>query len=1171
MGWTYLAAALCGCACVDGSPRPLELKAADGSAPDLTWLASLEDPAVVGELQALADRDLAALDSEGATAESFVANFGPNSDLTLHPGDWTALVLQNKGRLDPAGCAAAPLTCAALSHLAHYLTPHRGEEVGVRLLKLGVNATIRPHVGPGGRLVAHLGVRVPPTGAFLTVAGERVTWREGELTVFDDSLPHSAANNGEHARYILHVAFPIPSPAAAVLSVSTPHMKLVVSGDCTVQVTNLRNGIASRVEPLLHLYNRVADNHTQNLEACVSAQQVTVNGSSMLRITAAHGYGTLDLEITAGENWLLFKLGDLSQWSADPVQKHLRVATLCPLDMCPNSTSSSPWETPIASAPFTGGRFEGFRGSEGEYPDSAGFFTISSQWQSFTTWMYAQDGEKLAYTLCPTDELPSVRAGIRAAESIAPPSPNRGRSWWWTSSSETTLDTTIATAHQMGVELLFFDGMLSNQGDFTVDLASWPSGLEAAGKRIKAAGLQVGLHMIDTGAQTCHGSHGGEPNGTQSQCAGVTVERPDIFVPQGLAPRDWFYPQTAGTWYCHEMSGSVCQDQTRIQCDSSIPLLATDPHPGGCCKVGTPGCGGHVTPPPNNIQLYGANDPSQYWCRLGRFRSGGSLCFDGKTRYGQLTHTDEYNFTVNKFYETNVTRGGGVNKSSEFSLQMVIHPVGATTGRRQVLADKPGAWRLSINRKGTVDWAVNLSGTMTVATGATVLKPHTAGVPGGYVVKATHAGGNLKVFVCALTSDFKCSMPDPDGIAQGNLPLICSTHNITFGGAMAASSTAAKATGGSGFDVGATLTDGYEGGMEEMFLYMMSLEKVNAMLFSCPNTGCVNWYVFDFTNSEARAWWANGTSRMFNQAGAVVSQWDGNEFQGSLAGWDVPHSDATLNSGAGGNYWAMAQHQAAFQSQALWAQRTAVEGGGGGGLGPWKADMAPFADEATIKGPMCGPGGDLWHEEILLRTLQSGVLLNGYHTSVTLPQADFDCFVGGLVATGIAPQLSGTGTPAQLARAKYWLDLFKTHGMATEDTIKALHYPDVFLVELQGSTSSYGLYSGNSSVQVALPATLSDNSTILTYQGDSSSCINMTMTASKNLTAATFFAANKQTLSLSGTFWAKPVAQTVTAPDGSQTKATVSGGGVFLQVQLGSYVRFVASATSEQGDGPSAN
>ena len=41
-----------------------------------------------------------------------------------------------------------------------------------------------------------------------------------------------------------------------------------------------------------------------------------------------------------------------------------------------------------------------------------------------------------------------------------------------------------------------------------------------------------------------------------------------------------------------------------------------------------------------------------------------------------------------------------MNKSSEFSLQVVIHPVGSTTGQRQVLVDKPGAFRLSINAKG---------------------------------------------------------------------------------------------------------------------------------------------------------------------------------------------------------------------------------------------------------------------------------------------------------------------------------------------------------------------------------------------------------------------------------------------------------------------------------------
>ena len=60
--------------------------------------------------------------------------------------------------------------------------------------------------------------------------------------IFDDALLHSAENEGAHARYVLHVTFPRPAaPAAAVLSMSTPHFKLVVSADCTVRVTNLRN------------------------------------------------------------------------------------------------------------------------------------------------------------------------------------------------------------------------------------------------------------------------------------------------------------------------------------------------------------------------------------------------------------------------------------------------------------------------------------------------------------------------------------------------------------------------------------------------------------------------------------------------------------------------------------------------------------------------------------------------------------------------------------------------------------------------------------------------------------------------------------------------------------------------------------------------------------------
>jgi hypothetical protein len=113
---------------------------------------------------------------------------------------------------------------------------------------------------------------------------------------------------------VLHVAFPVPP--TVVLSVATPHAKLDVSSDCTVTVTNLRNQARSRVESLAHLYNRVADNHTIDAEPCVSAEAVSPVGT--VRITAAHGYGHLDLLITKGDKYILFEISNISAWTADP-------------------------------------------------------------------------------------------------------------------------------------------------------------------------------------------------------------------------------------------------------------------------------------------------------------------------------------------------------------------------------------------------------------------------------------------------------------------------------------------------------------------------------------------------------------------------------------------------------------------------------------------------------------------------------------------------------------------------------------------------------------------------------------------------------------------------------------------------------------------------------------
>ena len=585
---------------------------------ELPWLRALEAPEVVRELAALAAADaqghsLQAPAAPGAAAAghlhgrpgggggttaaaaAFEPDFGPSSSLAepAGAGTWSGLTLMNKGLMQQRGCHVAPLTCGVLERLRPHLAPRLsaplGSEVGARLLKLAPRGRLRAHRGPGGRLVAHLGLRIPE-GASMTLAGRELRWREGKLSVFDDSFVHSAENrNASEARYILHVAFPreptrttaphsgaraaaasmyAPSPrggdAPVILSRATPHARMDIAADCTVRVTNLRNNVSSLPEPLARLYNRVADAHATNLEPCTAAAAMSVPAGTV-RLTAAHGYGTLDLGVTAGANWFTFSVVDMSAWAADPREKHIVLATMCPTDMCPPGCAPPRCPPPlcriyppgaggrcgpdvpasIVAAPYAEGRFMGLRGSEGAYPDSAGFFTISSQWQSYSSWMYLEEGQKLVYTLCRTDELPLLARELRAAESISQPSSNRARTWWWVRGGESELEATIADAKAMGVELLFYMSMLSNDGDYAVAASQWPSGLATVGEKIRAAGLEVGLHMISSGAQTCHGN----VRRQAPECADVVTQRPDVFVPQGLAPRDWYWAQTAGTWY----------------------------------------------------------------------------------------------------------------------------------------------------------------------------------------------------------------------------------------------------------------------------------------------------------------------------------------------------------------------------------------------------------------------------------------------------------------------------------------------------------------------------------------------------------------------------------------------------------------------------------------------
>ena len=134
------------------------------------WLATIAEPTIVTELQSIADNH----------AQAFVPDWQNLTSTNTPPSGWAAITLLNKGELDDTGCARAPQTCAALAALVRrgMMTPRLGApDVGVRLLRLAPGASLRAHRGPGGRLVAHLGVRVPPAGATITADGESRRWR----------------------------------------------------------------------------------------------------------------------------------------------------------------------------------------------------------------------------------------------------------------------------------------------------------------------------------------------------------------------------------------------------------------------------------------------------------------------------------------------------------------------------------------------------------------------------------------------------------------------------------------------------------------------------------------------------------------------------------------------------------------------------------------------------------------------------------------------------------------------------------------------------------------------------------------------------------------------------------------------------------------------------------
>jgi aspartate beta-hydroxylase len=114
---------------------------------------------------------------------------------------WGAFYLWRDGVSVPENMARCPATAAALSKVPQPCISGRSPTAMFSLLK--PRTRIPAHHGMlNARLIAHLPLIIP-TGCAMRVGNETRPWREGEITLFDDSVEHEAWNDSDETRVVL--------------------------------------------------------------------------------------------------------------------------------------------------------------------------------------------------------------------------------------------------------------------------------------------------------------------------------------------------------------------------------------------------------------------------------------------------------------------------------------------------------------------------------------------------------------------------------------------------------------------------------------------------------------------------------------------------------------------------------------------------------------------------------------------------------------------------------------------------------------------------------------------------------------------------------------------------------------------------------------------------------
>ncbi|QNO26862.1 aspartyl/asparaginyl beta-hydroxylase domain-containing protein [Sphingopyxis sp. OPL5] len=166
---------------------------------DFGWVPAVEAAtnAIRAELQALI---AGTADRFGPYVTASPDRPPPNNPL-LDKADWGAAWLWKDGEIAEGMDMLCPEALAALAQAPQPVIPGRAPLALFSRLKPGTH--IQPHHGMlNTRLICHLPLIVPD-GCGLRVGAETRAWREGELTIFDDSFEHEAWNRGTSDRTVM--------------------------------------------------------------------------------------------------------------------------------------------------------------------------------------------------------------------------------------------------------------------------------------------------------------------------------------------------------------------------------------------------------------------------------------------------------------------------------------------------------------------------------------------------------------------------------------------------------------------------------------------------------------------------------------------------------------------------------------------------------------------------------------------------------------------------------------------------------------------------------------------------------------------------------------------------------------------------------------------------------